>query len=665
MYIKYIIAICIVIIIIILAIHTSNLVIIPFGICIFGLLGASIYYNNNNYKYGTGEKSIHVSKPKQAQITLLDNWYKLSNMLYYQSYPHVVTKIYSLIKSMPIFVYIDIKPYTLFGTHWIFRELSSPPIINKITSLNQLQTILQNYTNKYPKMDAVLYQEIEDIIETISVIYTITVQSDIVGSLESRSTHVYNNIISSVISSNILIPDKVIDLFKYIAVVIDTCVYVPSTLLDKNIIKQYKIDIVKPNPVPTDMHIITQQEDIVHANQDYMSMYNEYLIVNWIPLTIPTNKMKFNIPISTIKTSNKSMTYIFDMIRFNQRDFLKYTTENKWRRIDINIATSIDYIVDLQFYSNNRSRLGTAISKMPARVKSHLFGISYLSNKIELHESIITNPKLVKYIPESIIILHQKIDPNNKNNSIIPTLIEPWIWRPEKASLGWGIEIVISKEELNAVIDKYAYLNPKYRFVLSRYITNPKLIKNADNNLLYKFHVRLHLIISIDKQNIKRFLLVNTGEMFVSSTAYINKDYNNTKIHDTHYDKFNNSFFPDDFPGTESEKNILITDIRTMFKDICSSRDLTYKIKKADKCESGFHIFGADIMITDENKPILLEINRFPGLPDYTDLQYPNDVTRLSKEFYSGLWDTVINPLVTGAPIVKNHKYITLLHTSN
>jgi hypothetical protein len=662
MYIKYIIAICIVIIIIILAIHTSNLVIIPFGICIFGLLGASIYYNNSNYKYGTGEKSIHVSKPKQAQITLLDNWYKLSNMLYSQSYPHVVTKIYSIVKSMRIFIYIDIKPYTLFGSHWIFRELSSPQIINKITSSNQLQKIIQNYATKYPKMDAVLYQEIEDTIESISVIYTITVQSDIGDSLESHSAHVYNNIISSVISSNILIPDKVIDLFKYIAVVIDTCVYVPSTLLDKkNIIKQYKIDIVKPNPVPTNMHIITQQDDNIHANKDYMSMYNEYLIVNWIPLTIPANKMEFNIPISTIETSNKSMTYVFNMICFNQRDFLKYTTKNKWRRIDINIATSVDYIIDLHFY---RSWLAIEISKMPARVKSHLRGISYLSNKIKLHKSVMANSKLTKYIPESIIILHQKIDPNNKNNNITPTLTEPWIWRPENASLGWGIEIVTSKDELNAVIDKYEYLKPTYRFVLSRYITNPKLIKNTNNNLLYKFHVRLHLIISINKQNMKRFLLVNTGEMFVSSTAYINKDYNNTKIHDTHYDKFNNSFFPDDFPGTESEKSILITDIRTMFKDICSS-NLTHRIKKADKCESGFHIFGADIMITDENKPILLEINKFPGLPDYSDLQYPNDVTRLSKEFYSGLWDTVINPLVTGAPIVKNHKYITLLHTSN
>ena len=192
-------------------------------------------------------------------------------------------------------------------------------------------------------------------------------------------------------------------------------------------------------------------------------MYSKYLIVDWVPLA-STNKMKFNIPISTIETSSKSITYIFDMIRYNQRDFLKYTTDNKWRRIDINIATTINmnYIVDLIFYSNNRTRLGTAISKMPARVKCNLSHLSNLANKVELHKSILANPKLVKYIPESIIILHQKINPNNKNVDIIPTHTEPWIWRPESASLGWGIEIVTSKQELDAVIDKYEYFDKKY-----------------------------------------------------------------------------------------------------------------------------------------------------------------------------------------------------------
>lgn len=657
MHIPYIIAICTVIIIIIIALYTSNLIVIPFGICIFGLLSIGIYCNINSQNRPKHNISSHIgsiysekigTSEKSIKKTLLDNWYNLKYMLYYQSYPHITPKNYSLLKTIPNHMYIDITQYTYLGNQWVFKELSNSPIINKITSEIQLKSVIQNYTNKkYPKADAVIYQEITNIAELISVTYII---------------NVHNHIISSVVSSNKPIPDKVIDLFKYIAVIIDTCVYVPSTLSHKDIIKQYKICIIRLNR-DNDKKLDTQI-DSIHINNDYADIYNDYLIVDWIPLTIPFNNMKFNIPISTIQTPSKSITYIFDMIRFNQRDFLKYTIENKWRRIDINLVNNIhmDYIVDLHFYSNDISRYDTAINKMPAKVKSHLLNLA-LANKVELHKSIIANPKLVKYIPESIIIIHQKKDPNNKNIDIIPTPTEPWIWRPEYASLGWGIEIVTSKSELNSVIDKYEYLNKKYRFVLSRYITNPKLIKNINNGLLYKFHVRLHLVISIDKYDTTRFFLVNTGEMFVSSTPYINKDYNNTKIHDTHFDKFENSFFPDDFPGTEPEKDKLIKDVRTMFKNIFNTDDTTHKIKKANKCESGFHIFGIDIMITDENKPMFIEINKHPGFPNYTDLQYPNSVTRLSKEFYSGLWDMVINPLVTGAHMVENHKYITLLTT--
>jgi hypothetical protein len=145
---------------------------------------------------------------------------------------------------------------------------------------------------------------------------------------------------------------------------------------------------------------------------------------------------------------------------------------------------------------------------------------------------------------------------------------------------------------------------------------------------------------------------------------FINQDYNNKKIHDTHSksSKYSGRFLPDDLPGTEHEKDKLITDIRTMFKDIFNT-NIPHKLKKANKCESSFHIFGMDIMITDENKPILIEINKYPGLPTYIELPYRTYVTRLSKEFYSGLWDMVINPLVTGAPMVENHEYITLLTT--
>jgi hypothetical protein len=644
-YIKYIIAVCIVIIIIIIAIYTSNVIAIPFGICIFGLLSIGLYYNITDNrvskytpggeKYGRSEKSI-----QPYMKTLLDNWYELRYLLFYQSYPHVTSRAYRLLATLRYHHIETTSQYTYLGNEWIFKELSNPPIMNKIQSIDQLDLAITKYSKKYNKSNAFIYQEIMNIRESRSFIYTINAN---------------NHKISSVLSSNKSIPDKVIDLFKYISAIIDTCVYVPSA--HRDIIKQYKICIIRLN----------RDNDIKNTliENDYADMYNEYLIADWIPLTIPSTQMEFNIPISAIDTLNNGITYVFDIPHLDQRDFLKYTIKNKWRRIDINIVSKLDYIVDLYLYSNDRSRYGTIIHKMPARVKSHLLNIEDLGNKVTLHKLIMENPKIRKYIPESIIILHQKTDPNNKNIEVIPTPTEPWIWRPAFSASGWGIEVVTSKVELDAVIDKYEYLDKKYMFVLSRYITNPKLIENIYNGQLYKFHIRLNVVVSIDKYNTKRFFIINTAEMFLASNPYTNHDYNNKKIHDTHSktNKFE-SLFPDNFPGTEAEKNKLIIDIKNMLKDIFNT-NITYSLKKADKCESGFHIFGIDIMITDENKPILIEINRYPGLPAYVDLHYQKCVTRISKEFYSGLWDMVINPLVTGAPIAENHKYMTLITTVN
>ena len=448
-------------------------------------------------------------------------------------------------------------------------------------------------------------------------------------------------------SSDKPIPDEVLDIMKSIAVIVNTRIYVPSTPVHTDIINQYKITIVL--------------SDITLLDKIYKSQYTEYLIVDWI-LIKNNNELypKFTIPILTIPAPNDQPTYTFDIDKLNQRDFLAYTIKNKWRRIDINTAANMEKPVDLHFYLSVNSSYNMAIKKTPARVQGRL-NVDALSNKATLHQLIINTPNLLKYIPESIIILNKKIDPDNKNVKVVPTSTEPWIWRPEFGFGGLGIEVVTSKAELDKVIDKYEFLS-NFRFVLSRYITNTKLIKNPENGLLYKFHVRLWAIVSIDKYDIRRFALFNTSQMATAKEPYINSDYTNRKIHDTHSNRFENSFFPDCFPGTEHEKDTLIIDIRNMFKDIFEA--VSNDIATIGKCESGFQILGIDMMVTDENKPLLIEINNLPGLPGYDKSQYPNYTTRISKEFYSGLWDTVINPLVTGAPMVENHKNITLLYTS-
>jgi len=653
---EYIIAICIVFSIIIIAIYTSNLIVIPFGVCIIALLSAGLI--NFHMTYNRSQQPVistsggydsvytalkHTKKPiyfKYQSVTVLDNWIDLFELLFTQSYPHVVPKSFKISKTRINYSNIDTEYHNRLGDKWIFEEYSRPSANHKklIVYADKIHPILQNYIKYNSKGTAILYQKVENIKESISFIYTITV---------------HNRVISSTISVATEIPNIVINIMKSISIIVDTCVLVPSGSMHKDIIKWYKINMVR---------LINTIDNFKNYTEQIFQNYTEYIITDWIPLNTYPDKTLNIIQINTIPAPNNRPTYTFDVERLNQRDFLAYTIKNKWRRVDINAVVTMKIPVDLHFYLSANSSYNMAIKNAPARVQGRLDVIA-LSNKAKLHQLIINTPHLLKYIPESIIILHQKTDPGNKNVKVVPTPTEPWIWRPEFGCSGWGIEVVTSKAELDAVIDKYEYLDNKYRFVLSRYIINPKLIKNPDNNQLYKFHVRLWAIVSIDKYDVMRFALFNTGNLITSNAPYINSDYNNKKIHDTHQGKslqISEGSFPHDFPGTDDEKDKLLIDIRAMFKDIFEA--ISNKVAKMDKCESGFQIFGIDMMVTDENKPVLLEINNQPGLPGYHKY-HPGYVTRLSKEFYSGLWDTVINPLVTGVPMVENHKYLTLLTT--
>ena len=258
---EYIIAICIIIIIIIIAIYTSNSIAIPFGIVILALLGIGFIYHIRRKKSGMAEKSIrntesrkyikfrpikqdynkhnHGSKSFTRNViehsnTTLDNWINLFELLFTQSYPHIVPKSFKISKNRINYSGIDILYHTRLGTEWIFEESnhrSSDILSNEsnrrgyilITSLDQLNEILKKYIKEHPRDkdgNAILYQKISNVQESLSFIYTITV---------------HNRTISSELSSNKPIPDKVSDIMKSIAIIVDTL-----TPIHNNIIKQYK-----------------------------------------------------------------------------------------------------------------------------------------------------------------------------------------------------------------------------------------------------------------------------------------------------------------------------------------------------------------------------------------------------------------------------------------
>ena len=146
----------------------------------------------------------------------------------------------------------------------------------------------------------------------------------------------------------------------------------------------------------------------------------------------------------------------------------------------------------------------------------------------------------------------------------------------------------------------------KYHFniewVLQEYINNPLLVEGK------KFHLRIFYL--YDPNNMK-FYILDKAKVLTARDKYKKSDYYNKDIHDTHFDSTNKTYyFPDYFNDTIGTKNTksIMNQIKTIFKGVS-------KIMKA-KCYSEgkncFHIFGGDIMITDDYKVVLIEINEKP-----------------------------------------------------
>jgi len=141
-------------------------------------------------------------------------------------------------------------------------------------------------------------------------------------------------------------------------------------------------------------------------------------------------------------------------------------------------------------------------------------------------------------------------------------------------------------------------------WVLQEYINNPLLIDKK------KFHLRIHYI--YDKSNNKNYLY-DTSEVFTAKSKYETNDYLNKDIHDTHFtstDKY--YYFPKDFITIIGQHKVdsINKQLIELFKGV--SRCL--KTTCYPESENCFHIFGADVMITDDYKVKLIEINSKPGV---------------------------------------------------
>jgi hypothetical protein len=174
-----------------------------------------------------------------------------------------------------------------------------------------------------------------------------------------------------------------------------------------------------------------------------------------------------------------------------------------------------------------------------------------------------------------------------------------WIIKPVFGFKGQGITIVRNTKQLKQL--KRDKVKP---YVIQEYILNPLLWDKK-----YKFHLRVRFIITSKGT----CLIHNNYSAIVNTTEYINEDFDNKFIHDTHADHGTSTsnarpelikqFGQDKFDQMEFQIHDVISKLPHLFDP-----------KPYNESKHGFEMFGADIMFDDTFKLYLIEVNRKIGL---------------------------------------------------
>lgn len=262
-----------------------------------------------------------------------------------------------------------------------------------------------------------------------------------------------------------------------------------------------------------------------------------------------------------------------------------------------------------------------------------------ITNKCNLYENLMkSNPKLAsRCLPKTYHLNNFEHVGNN----------EVYIIRPCGRGFysGKGIYIVQNDEELNDVKQIY---NTKFIFgmkqkksafdvIVSEYIRNPLLFKER------KFHLRMYLVINIFPKY--SYKLWNVGKILMAKDKFVDQDFGNKDIHDTHMKSTpQNLFFPDDLDCLNKK------DKKNVFKQMENISEAIAKIygkfaKPYPESTTAFEVFGVDFMINENLDVKLIELNDRVGYAP-SQGKYDEPFKIFSKKYYEFVFKNSIEPII-------------------
>ena len=176
-----------------------------------------------------------------------------------------------------------------------------------------------------------------------------------------------------------------------------------------------------------------------------------------------------------------------------------------------------------------------------------------------------------------------------------------WIMKPIDSFAGKGIKIFDN-------FNDFEKFNKTYNeYVLQSYIRNPLLINGK------KFHLRMFLLETVIDNKINTYLL-RKGAIITASKKFKLNSFNDKNIHNSHLKSTDKRLiFPDDYLKIFNLKKTI-----EIFKHIIRICKKIAILLKDTKCypesKNCYYLFGLDIMITDDNRVLLIECNKKTGI---------------------------------------------------
>lgn len=180
----------------------------------------------------------------------------------------------------------------------------------------------------------------------------------------------------------------------------------------------------------------------------------------------------------------------------------------------------------------------------------------------------------------------------------------------------------------------------KYLSVIAvDYIRNPLIINDAIFNGK-KFHIRTYMLVTTEPFNV---ILFNKSKILTAKEKYIDGDYDNANIHDTHLSSTEkNLYFPNDLHIDDSDKEkiiLQINDVANYLKELLRNNTQPYP-----EAKFGFEVFGLDFLITSEFKVILMEVNDRIGIRSACEMD--NTYSDFSRDFFSWIYENAIKTIL-------------------